>query len=161
MVVTTSDVTFYPISVKRAVVKIGRDYGCGGWCVQVVVKRNGRPDCYSKTVPPNCQTSGFSGGTILHADFDEACTLDGGEESSPYDEPLQIGFQLHTPVGGSYSDWCTNFVKFKADNGVKSVYYDTPADAYGSLWWVNQGSYAKVYYSLRIHGRDPYWMHFD
>ena len=145
--------TFNFFSVKYAKLHIPSGSGCGGWCAQVAIVRNGE-DCKSRWAPANnCKSRGFSSSTVLTAYFNKDCT-------ALKADAREIRFRLHTPVGGSYSDWCTNFVKFKADYGVKSVFYDTPVD-YGSLWWVGQGSYAKVYYSFRIHGRDPYWMHFD
>ena len=119
--------------------------GCGGWCAQVVIVRNGKTDCISRTAPSNCANDGFSGGTYLTASFDNNCTpLDADADDGA------IQFRLYTPVGGAHSDWCVQSVDIYASNGTKTQTYETPThwvSDNGFDGWVEQGTYAKEHWA--------------
>ena len=123
--------------------------GCGGWCAQVVIVRNGKTDCISRSAPYNCYLKGFSAGRHLTVYFNNDCT--------PLDKRLaesddgSIKFRLHTPVGGSHSDWCVQSVDIEASNGTKTQTYETPvpwtSDKGEDYWWVGQGDFAREHWA--------------
>ena len=125
--------------------------GCGGWCVQVVIVRNGKTDCISQSAPSyhNCYRKGFSAGQWLTAYFNNDCTpLD---KSLAESDDGSIKFRLHTPVGGSGSDWCVRSVDIEASNGTKTQTYVTPfpwtSDKGEDYWWVGQGDWNREHWA--------------
>jgi len=119
--------------------QVANKSGCGGYCVQVVIMRNGKEDCRSSPMPyATCSKKnygdGFSAGDLMRSDFGSNC--------SPVDEH-GITFQLHTWVGGTASDWCVSQVTFTTDRN----------KTYRSYWGyyeVTQGDWKHIHYAARV-----------
>merc|ERR1719471_106486 len=128
-----------PDRVTDVVVDIPNHPGCGGWCIQVVLMNNdGTENCRAPTTPylHGAAGTGFSAGDSHGSRF--------GSDCSPLDGSGNLPFQLHTPVGGSQSDWCTNRVTFWTSNG--HVYQMKTS----SFYTIEQGNWNNIYYAYKL-----------
>ena len=136
--------TFNFFSVTYAKLHIPSGSGCGGWCAQVAIVRNGE-DCRSRWAPTNnCKSRGFSSSTVLTAYFNKDCT-------ALEADAREIRFQLHTPVGGSHSAWCIKKVMIRASNGTTTKTFKW--SHYKRKLWVEVGDWQRehsaIYYGSR------------
>lgn len=116
---------FY-LEVKKAVVKIPNNSGCGGWCLRVaVIDRNGNL-CRSQTQPSDC--GGFNQGTTQYVYFNKQCVVD------PYHH---ISFRLETPSTSAGAPWCAGDIEFRTAqielNDYSGINYNTDVTYYASL----------------------------